>query len=82
MQWLQERDTLRSKAPHWSDSHSHESLGSAPTIFKPHICQLQGLCCAFFSTVSYILATPQLGREGPYQPATMLSETGVYKARP
>lgn len=81
MQGLQETDTLRAKAPHWSDSHSQQSLGPAPTIFKLHIHQLQGPGWAFFSTVSYTLATPQLGRgEGLYQPATTLSEMGAYRA--
>lgn len=40
-------------APHWSDSHSQQSLGSAPAIFKLPICQLQGVGCAFFCTMSY-----------------------------
>lgn len=81
MQGSQETDTLRAKAPHWSDSHSQQSLGPAPTIFKLHIHQLQGPGWAFFSTVSYTLATPQLGRgEGLYQPATTLSEMGAYRA--
>lgn len=77
------KGTLRFKAPHWSDSYSHQSLGSAPTIFKLRTCRLQGVGWAFFSTIAYILATPT--PDGQMKGAVSTSdhtEMQVYKASP
>lgn len=51
-------------APRWSDSHSQQSLGSAPTIFELHLCQHRGVGCASFRTQPTSRPHPRWADEG------------------